>query len=314
MTSYGTQSEHEHESCDKEIALLKSRLTASEQAKEKAEVERDNVQGELASLADLINTELRENHARKQAELGQDLKPFILLLVDTMRAKQKDLEAQLAAARDGLLCGESLAEDLMMECSAEAEEGARKKLAIIRKALSLPPAGESGEEKKGLYPCPCGENLYTVEEKLEHESRGHFRTREDRYRKALSTALVYVERAVKSNNCQHGPNDQCDMICVENAQIAQDVMFIRSLLERPEGEESRCIRCEAGVCSEHQIPVSWCGWRRLDGDGPWHTGCGEAFEFNGEGPKENGFKFCYSCGKPLVIQEPPASGEGRQDG
>ena len=35
----------------------------------------------------------------------------------------------------------------------------------------------------------------------------------------------------------------------------------------------------------------------------WETGCGQAWSFTTEGPKENGMKFCHSCGKRLVIAE-----------
>lgn len=51
------------------------------------ERERDASKSDLAALADLINTELRENHAGRQAELGQDLRPFIRLLVDKAKAQ-----------------------------------------------------------------------------------------------------------------------------------------------------------------------------------------------------------------------------------
>lgn len=31
----------------------------------------------------------------------------------------------------------------------------------------------------------------------------------------------------------------------------------------------------------------------------WETDCGQAFQFNDEGPEENHFRFCYYCGNPL---------------
>lgn len=45
-----------------------------------------------------------------------------------------------------------------------------------------------------------------------------------------------------------------------------------------------------------------CTWTE-DEDGPWITGCGHAFEFNTDGPKENGFQHCCYCGGKLIIKE-----------
>lgn len=36
----------------------------------------------------------------------------------------------------------------------------------------------------------------------------------------------------------------------------------------------------------------------MEGD-LWETDCGQAFQFNDDGPEGNHFKFCYYCGKPL---------------
>ena len=45
-----------------------------------------------------------------------------------------------------------------------------------------------------------------------------------------------------------------------------------------------------------------CTWAFSD-EGSWLAGCGKEFEFTNDGPKENGFKFCYSCGKPLEVDD-----------
>jgi hypothetical protein len=47
-----------------------------------------------------------------------------------------------------------------------------------------------------------------------------------------------------------------------------------------------------------------CVWHFDDGDDAsmWETSCGgAAFEFTNDGPAENGFRFCYSCGKHIEI-------------
>lgn len=36
----------------------------------------------------------------------------------------------------------------------------------------------------------------------------------------------------------------------------------------------------------------------------WDTQCGQAFQFTNDGVKENGFKFCPFCGKPIAEEKP----------
>lgn len=43
-----------------------------------------------------------------------------------------------------------------------------------------------------------------------------------------------------------------------------------------------------------------CRWRQ-DNNGIWETSCGNAFEFNANGPKENRMRFCCYCGKLLRV-------------
>lgn len=55
--------------------------------------------------------------------------------------------------------------------------------------------------------------------------------------------------------------------------------------------------------SEHEarrMSEEDCEWQEEDGGGPWESWCGHLFEFNSDGPKENGFRFCPYCGKRLV--------------
>ena len=44
-----------------------------------------------------------------------------------------------------------------------------------------------------------------------------------------------------------------------------------------------------------------CTWSQNidDESGMWETTCSEAFLFNDGGPKDNSFRFCCYCGKPL---------------
>jgi hypothetical protein len=41
-----------------------------------------------------------------------------------------------------------------------------------------------------------------------------------------------------------------------------------------------------------------CEW--WDEDGVWNSSCGVAFEFTDGSPDENGFGFCFKCGKPIL--------------
>lgn len=49
---------------------------------------------------------------------------------------------------------------------------------------------------------------------------------------------------------------------------------------------------------------SECSWSE-DGYGVWSTECREvhSFEIDGDGQKENLYKFCPYCGKPVVVSE-----------
>lgn len=43
-----------------------------------------------------------------------------------------------------------------------------------------------------------------------------------------------------------------------------------------------------------------CAWVQEDeGCDTWWSACSHGFTFNDYGPKDNGFKFCCYCGKPL---------------
>lgn len=43
-----------------------------------------------------------------------------------------------------------------------------------------------------------------------------------------------------------------------------------------------------------------CEW--WDEDGVWASSCGVAFQFDEGYPAENGFKFCYRCGKKIEVK------------
>jgi len=44
-----------------------------------------------------------------------------------------------------------------------------------------------------------------------------------------------------------------------------------------------------------------CEWVS-DENGPWSTGCNNAFEFTVGGPNENSFKFCPYCGRAISVR------------
>jgi hypothetical protein len=80
----------------------------------------------------------------------------------------------------------------------------------------------------------------------------------------------------------------------------------------------RCRSVGESFTSEDSEAVQWllaeiappeqCQWRE-DEDGQWHTACGHTFEFIDDGPEENGFNFCYSCGHPVAALR--TAGEGK---
>ena len=46
-----------------------------------------------------------------------------------------------------------------------------------------------------------------------------------------------------------------------------------------------------------------CAWTPdTSYDGVWESECGVLYQFMADGPLENGFAFCHSCGRPLVVR------------
>ena len=53
-----------------------------------------------------------------------------------------------------------------------------------------------------------------------------------------------------------------------------------------------------------------CEWKQDHSDGLWEAACGYSLMLDGQGPEENGIKYCPECGKPCVVVEPT---EGQDD-
>lgn len=50
-----------------------------------------------------------------------------------------------------------------------------------------------------------------------------------------------------------------------------------------------------------QKPRPFCYW--TEGFyGVWVTDCDNGFQFSSDGPKQNSFRFCPYCGKPLKVR------------
>lgn len=49
-----------------------------------------------------------------------------------------------------------------------------------------------------------------------------------------------------------------------------------------------------------------CGWWLSGGwdDESWKSECGAEWTFIDGDPEENGVRFCFSCGKPVVVIDP----------
>lgn len=46
-----------------------------------------------------------------------------------------------------------------------------------------------------------------------------------------------------------------------------------------------------------------CTWTHDDDEDSWDATCGGKFSFIADGPIENEYKHCPSCGKPIVVQQ-----------
>jgi hypothetical protein len=54
---------------------------------------------------------------------------------------------------------------------------------------------------------------------------------------------------------------------------------------------------------DHTPSAETCAWTPdTSYDGVWESECGVLYQFMADGPLENGFAFCHSCGRPLVVR------------
>ena len=44
-----------------------------------------------------------------------------------------------------------------------------------------------------------------------------------------------------------------------------------------------------------------CQWKYCDHECSWDTQCDNKYQFTNDGPKENDYKFCPGCGKPVTL-------------
>ena len=44
-----------------------------------------------------------------------------------------------------------------------------------------------------------------------------------------------------------------------------------------------------------------CQWKYCESECSWDTQCGNKYQFMNDGPKENDYKFCPGCGKPVTL-------------
>jgi len=53
-----------------------------------------------------------------------------------------------------------------------------------------------------------------------------------------------------------------------------------------------------------------CQWKYCESECSWDTQCNNKYQFMNDGPKENDYKFCPGCGKPVTLagdREPATS-------
>lgn len=72
----------------------------------------------------------------------------------------------------------------------------------------------------------------------------------------------------------------------QNAELLEDVAALR-------------LECDALKRQLAEAPHNECRWTERE-NGPWETGCGEAFEFLDGGPAENDQRYCGYCGGKLI--------------
>lgn len=50
--------------------------------------------------------------------------------------------------------------------------------------------------------------------------------------------------------------------------------------------------------------TQFCKWIYDEVHFKWDSECGEAWQFMNDGPEENGCRFCFSCGRQVLVEEP----------
>lgn len=82
--------------------------------------------------------------------------------------------------------------------------------------------------------------------------------------------------------------------------LESDLAAARELLKH--GSSPTPAHCESVLdfLARKSAPFA-CIWTYSEDEFTWHTSCGQAWSFTEDGPKENGVKFCHSCGKPLEV-------------
>lgn len=135
----------------------------------------------------------------------------------------------------------------------------------------------------------------------------------DRLRNKLNIRfLVFAEEELRAI---------CDAVDAQRAELKRLRVVERNYNRVAATTLSAVEGCECAICTgelaledidHHRLVASEaqaraerervCTWTEEE-EGPWHTGCGHAFEFTNDGPVENGAKHCCYCGGKLQAKE-----------
>lgn len=89
-----------------------------------------------------------------------------------------------------------------------------------------------------------------------------------------------------------------------NIETVNEVMPVIDRL-KPIGLHVWWEKVEPAVGEQTQAPADQlrCTWRYQEPLFTWHSDCGSSWQFTDGNPKENGMRFCHSCGKPMMVVE-----------
>jgi len=119
-------------------------------------------------------------------------------------------------------------------------------------------------------------------------------------KEAMKLALEALEAVQRTKVASH----ELAMCDLQEISAGRERLKTR-LCEAMHNEQVLRLSAEAALrtaLAEQPAQQEPCTWARPESDHPdtWESSCGVMWMFDEGGPKDNGFHFCYRCGKQVI--------------